>query len=286
MERKQMKVKSRIVVLVMTFMMIFTTSVFGKEISVTLNGTTTKNKAILEQGTYYLPVQFYKDYLGCEADGKSLVIERSDAVIWLSDKPGIYNAQVNYRNDATIPLVKRFNGIPYIKSTELTNALNYLIQFDNKKGTLNVEYTGPRTAQDVYLSDQQLVTISGYVYDSACKPVKDAKVELSPRRADGSLYSPKHDLEKEFGLKEYPVTYTDENGYYEFVDIDSEKIPCVSIHVEKIIDGKVYISERNGSEPFIDEILGVETVKVGALRYITKQEKLPPVYMIEKPKDW
>lgn len=281
-----MKAKSRIIVLAAIFIMIFTTSVLGKDISVMLNGTTTKTKAILEQGTSYLPLQFYADYLGCKVDSKALTIKRSDAVIWLSDKPRIYNAQVNYRNDATIPLVKKFNSIPCIKSTSLSNFLNYGVNFDNEKGILNIEYTGPRTAKDVYLSDQQLVTISGYVYDSKCNPVKDAKIELIPNRADGSMYDPKYALEKEFGLKEYPVTYTDENGYYEFSNIDSEKIPCVGIGVEKMIDGKLYISERNGSELFIDEILGVKTVNMGSLRYITKHEKLPAVYMIEKPKDW
>ena len=281
-----MKTRGKLFTAVFIFVMIWTTSIFAKDIGISLNGSKVKTKAILEQGTSYLPLQFYKDYLECDVDIKALTIVRSDAVIWLSDRERIYNAQINYRYDASVPLVKKINNVPYIKATSLSKFLNYSVSFDNKSSILNISYSGPRTAKDVYLSDEQFVTVSGYVYDKNCKPVKGAKVELSPQRKDGSIYDPQYALEKEFGLKECPVTYTDENGYYEFLNVDSEKIPCLGVYAEKIIDGKLYISERNGSELFKDEILGVKTVKMGAIGYITKQEKLPPIYMIEKPKDW
>lgn len=112
-------------------------------------------------------------------------------------------------------------------------------------------------------------TIKGRVLDKYGNPVKGAKVNFSTFNAKGDIISVTEEKRPNFPVE----VLTDENGYYEFAPLDTDRHVRININVDYTVNGTVYEGYTGGTFDYTKGALEDSSIRLNS-----KMETMPTIY--------
>ncbi|MEG2895766.1 MAG: carboxypeptidase-like regulatory domain-containing protein, partial [Niameybacter sp.] len=233
-------------------------------------------KPVVIGGVSYVSVKDLEKHLGVKwnpipkFNGVSLYGPVSH--IRFRDLPG--DPQVNRAHKPSANKNRTIKGVIHVPAKFTFENMNCTVAYDTKTKLMTVKYFGESQPK---LVDTQLNTIKGYVKDADGKPVVGAEVTLDGFNKDATAQSTNAGGDNP-NLP--PVTKTDENGYYEFVGLDTAKYPRVSVGVNctKTVGGKV-VKFEGGTPGTFSKTKGA--LEDGFLRVDSRLAEMPVIYTYE-----
>lgn len=191
-------------------------------------------------------------------------IKREDVIIWMTTNEKVTYPQITRRYVPCGDLMIRKDNMNYYPLEFVATHLNGEISYDAKTKKLVIVSKG---IEKMELIDEQYNDVKGYVKWADGSPAKNVMVRYY--KQDGQTVP---------NTNSYITTQTDENGYYEFKQVDTQLMPYISIGVKDVIyNGKKYEASI-GTEVDLSTEGGM--VK-GFLRVNSKRKEFPVMYLYE-----
>lgn len=260
------------------------TSVSEKSTTQSSKTTSLKNPTIIN-GITYADATFIKKAFDLKFVDKGTII-REDKLIWLSiNTPQSINPRINWRFDGdSTRIAKTVNGKILYPIRYLAEELNSEVAYDSSTNTLTVTNYG---VEEIPLTTEKFNTLKGQIIGLDGKPIPNFRVHLFPNNS--ITYVPALDSIEADGFCDdghhVPISYTDENGYYEFKNVDTELLPMVSISIQNEAISGVNVSGSIGFEvnsSYISEMKELEEnflQKIGIKGVYSKRTQLPTIYL-------
>ncbi|MEG0846658.1 MAG: carboxypeptidase-like regulatory domain-containing protein [Niameybacter sp.] len=234
-------------------------------------------KPVVVGGVSYVSVKDLEKYAGVKSEKyhqptNGVMMYTPVSAIQISNQPA--RPQVNRQYIPCNYGVKLFNGVPHVPAKFTFENMNCTVAYDTKTKLMTVKYFGEPQPK---LVDTQLNTIKGYVKNADGTPVVGAEVRMGAMKEDGTGRSTNAGGDNP-NLP--PMTKTDENGYYEFVGLDTAKYSRVQVGVNytKTVGGKVVKFEGHTPGTFSKTKGALED---GFLRVDSRLAEMPVIYTYE-----
>lgn len=225
--------------------------------------TTVYNPQIIN-GKVYASSSQLKEWFGVTIS-QSGSIKREDVIIWMTANERLDYPQITRRYVPSQDRIVRKDNVDYYPLEFVATHLNGEISYDTEAKKLIIVSKG---IKKVELMDGQYNDVDGYVKWADGSPAKN--VTVTYYKQDGQTVP---------NSNSYFTTQTDENGYYEFKQVDTQLMPYISVGVKDVVyNGKEYEASI-GTEVDLSTEGGM--VK-GFLRVYSKRKEFPVMYLHEK----
>lgn len=224
--------------------------------------STVYNPEIINGKVYASDAQI-KEWFGVTIT-KSGSIKREDVIIWMSASGRVDYPQITRRYVPCDDMMIKKDNVNYYPLEFVATHLNGGVSYDNQTKRLTIVSKG---IKEMDLIEGLYNDVKGYVKWADGSPAKNVVVRYY--KQDGQTI-PNPDS--------YFTVQTDENGYYEFKQVDTQFMPYISIGVKEVVyNGKKYEASI-GTEVDLSTEGGM--IK-GFLRVNSKRTEFPVMYLYE-----
>lgn len=293
----KMKKFSRVLTLTLTGLLVVQPVFAGvqEKIALTKIEQTTYRETILKNPIYidgvaYAEGDFLREALNLRHISEGIII-REDKIIYMNPSTSTNKTypRVNgaYSGDHTIKYTTH-NGKLIYPIRFLVNQFGAELKYDAKTGSITITDKG---LLQIQRTNEKFNTVRGRVIDQEGKPAVGVKVLMygsggisGPSKFESvtnPISSPNHPM---------PVAITDENGYYEFHNVDTELEPFVTVSIQNETYKGVNISGNTAGKDADREFLikvNQDTKVDYSLPYLMKglysdRVEMPTIYLYER----